>query len=175
MSAGVVKSARRSSRKSTELTGRLPVIYDGTVTDARALLIEQRANLNLADIDGYAALHALVGMDDAVLLRQAIALVADIEHPDKTGATPFLFAATYARANCMQVLVDAGATITARDSEGLGAVDLLAKWSTLMSSATAIGATAKVLKWAQVDTDGQSNRPPQSGRQAPCGGPQPPP
>jgi hypothetical protein len=114
-------------------------------------------------------------MDDAVLLRQAIALVADIEHPDKTGATPFLFAATYARANCMQVLVDAGATITARDSEGLGAADLLAKWSTLMSSATAIGATAKVLKWAQVDTDGQSNRPPQSGRQAPCGGPQPPP
>jgi hypothetical protein len=52
MSAGVVKSARRSSRKSTELTGRLPVIYDGTVTDARALLIEQRANLNQADNDG---------------------------------------------------------------------------------------------------------------------------
>lgn len=53
-------------------------------------------------------------MEDAVLLRQAIDLGADIEHPDKTGATPFLFAATYARANCMQVLVDAGATITAR-------------------------------------------------------------
>jgi ankyrin repeat protein len=100
------------------------------------LLIEQRANLNLADIDGYAALHALVGMDDAVLLRQAIDLGADIEHPDKTGATPFLFAATYARAKCMQVLVDAGAIITARDSQGRGAADLLVKWGTLMSSAT---------------------------------------
>jgi ankyrin repeat protein len=138
------------------------------------LLIEQRANLNLADIDGYAALHALVGMDDAVLLRRAIDLGADIEHSDHTGATPFLFAATYARANCMQVLVLTGATITARDSEERGAADLLVKWGTLMASTTAIGATAKVLKWAHVDTDGQADRPPLSGRQAPCGGQQPP-
>jgi ankyrin repeat protein len=121
------------------------------------MLVEQCRNLDLSDLSGYAVLHALVFMDDAVLLRKAIDLGADIEHLDKTGATPFLFAATYANARCLQVLVDAGADITARDFEGRGAAELLVKWGTLMSSAMAIGTSAKVLKWAQVDAGGQAD------------------
>jgi ankyrin repeat protein len=121
------------------------------------LLLERRGNLRLADIVGYAALHALVLMGDAVLLREAIDLGADLAWRDKTGATPFLFAATYARADCMKVLVDAGADIAARDSEGRGAADLLVKWGSMLASATAIGTAARVLKWAQVDADAQAN------------------
>jgi ankyrin repeat protein len=117
----------------------------GTHTQTVRLLLAQPQNLNLADVQGWSALHALVYMGDPDLLRLGIEAGADTELRDQRGETPFLKAATYHYAPCLQVLADAGADTAARDLQGRNAADLVVLETNAVTTDHDVAAAARVL------------------------------
>src|SRR5271169_5799850 len=72
-------------------------------------LLEQKADVNTAQIDGATALHWAVYRDDLEAARLLVAAGATPDAANREGITPLYLASVYGKAAMMEALLKAGA------------------------------------------------------------------
>jgi ankyrin repeat protein len=137
-------------------TGDTPLVYaatdqGGSHPKTIRLLLGRHADLNLADCEGYAALHALVAANDADLIRLALQHDPDLEQRNERGETPFLVAASSHAAQSVRALAEAGADVHARDARGFNAAELAVREANRFTSADDLLVTVRVISIVMTD------------------------
>ena len=95
-----------------------------------AYLLEHGANSGLSCADGVTALHAAVGEtpsqpdSQSECVKMLINAGADLNATTSTGLTPLMNAAWFGCTQSFKVLIDAGASVGIKDSQGRTAEDL---------------------------------------------------
>jgi uncharacterized protein len=81
-------------------------------------LLQQKADVNAAQVDGARAIHWAVYHDDAALADVLIKAGADVKTPNRTGATPLSMAALFGSTAMVDRLLKAGADAKERGANG---------------------------------------------------------
>src|SRR3954451_14486258 len=71
-------------------------------------LVQQKADVNAAQIDGATALHWAVYHDDAAAARLLLNAGAHVDVPNREGITPLYMAAVYGQPAMMEIFLKAG-------------------------------------------------------------------
>ena len=90
-------------------------------------LIQQKADVNVPQVDGATALHWAVYRDDAELLDMLIRAGADVKAANSEGVTPLSMAALFGNAPVIDRLIKAGADAKQRGPSGETMVMLAAR------------------------------------------------
>jgi uncharacterized protein len=89
-----------------------------------AVLLRAGVNPNILVHQEQSLLVVAIKKDNPDLVRQLIAYHVDLNHQDKTGATPLMWAANQRRVEIIEILLNAGADRTIRNQGGLTAADI---------------------------------------------------
>jgi ankyrin repeat protein len=99
-------------------------------TDSVRALLDAGAKVDEADGDGITILSWAAIADRVEMARLLIERGADVNHVDKNGMTPLLYAASidFGGSAMVDLLLQSGASASARTKEGLTALDLARKY-----------------------------------------------
>src|SRR5262245_41882790 len=127
-------------------TGRSDVadaVMNGNRTVLRALL-QQKADVNAAQVDGATALHWAVYRDDMEAARLLISAGAKVDAANREGVTPLHMASVYGNVELINELVNAGADAKQKGPHGETMVMLAARSGSAESVKLLLGAGADV-------------------------------
>ena len=98
-------------------TGRTPLMMAIVQSDAPRVsaLLASGADPETADANGVRAIHCAAGEPDPALLRTLIVAGADVNAKGRAGKTPVMEAARLGMLRNVEILIDAGAKLDARD------------------------------------------------------------
>ena len=119
MDAGTDVNSRDPGQGSTPL---ISAVTNGSLENTR-LLLSQRANANVRDNDGRAALWYAAIAENTGLITLLIEQGADVNAQDNEGRTALMHAADLCRTWDIRALLDAGADPTVRDKRGRTALE----------------------------------------------------
>ena len=119
------------------------------------LLLESGAEINIADVDGRTSLSYAAGYCNKVeIAEMLLKSKAEVDHRDRLGWTPLMFAARNQRADNTSLLLDWGADVNAQDKTGLSAL----AWAARAGSATIV--TRLLERQAMVNLEDKRGRSP---------------
>ncbi|KAK6169528.1 hypothetical protein SNE40_020567 [Patella caerulea] len=116
----------------------------------KILLLQNRLNVNLTDVDGQTALFMAVINGERSITEDLLKAGADVNHCDNTGKTPLMMAVNEKDTVMANILLKAGADLKPRDRFGRNAIylaalfnvsldlDVLLKYSNVRSEAKSI-------------------------------------
>jgi ankyrin repeat protein len=126
--------AAGASLKKMKILGRFLIspLFAALFGDAKMVecLINKGANANEADDDGISALGWTTISNHPDVMQVLLAHGSDVNHVDKFGMTPLLYAASinYGDTEVLEKLIAAGADLKAKNKEGLTAYDLASQY-----------------------------------------------
>src|SRR5579883_2399923 len=90
-------------------------------------LVQQKADVNIAQVDGATALHWAVYNDDLEMARVLIEAGAKVDAANREGITPLYLASVYGKPAMIEALLKAGADAAAKGPHGETTVMLAAR------------------------------------------------
>ncbi|RSM05044.1 hypothetical protein CEP52_006462 [Fusarium oligoseptatum] len=112
------KNGTDADQRPRDFDGRMPVHY--AAAGGHALIVRMlKADIDAQDDSGWTALHMAALAEKKFLIKMLYELSADGEVKDKMGRTPLVLACSEGRWGAVGELVNAGATVDEKDSDGM--------------------------------------------------------